>query len=168
MSVEGRGWGTRVGIDLVNWQQEEAAGLGRRRQASGGGTSRMSRHAQVRICERLGVQLPGRTRRRERGRTRLGRSSRGGSSTTCCKRDTCEEMNAEFTPMRWPGSWKSPSAVGLLKGTPINWLLVDRDAGLAPVIEAAKQAEITSPDYPGERLMICHNPLLEEERGRCD
>jgi transposase len=27
-------------------------------------------------------------------------------------------------------------------------------------------AEITSPDYPGERLMACHNPLLEEERGR--
>jgi hypothetical protein len=69
-------------------------------------------------------------------------------------------MNAEFTPMRWPGSWKSPSAVGLLKGTPINWLLVDRDAGLAPVIEAAKQAglevaEIAAPPagvaiIPGE------------------
>jgi hypothetical protein len=27
-------------------------------------------------------------------------------------------------------------------------------------------AEIASPDYPGERLMVCHNPLLEEERGR--
>ena len=27
------------------------------------GTSRMSREAQVRICERLGVQLPGPTRR---------------------------------------------------------------------------------------------------------
>src|ERR1035437_5822951 len=63
MSVEGRGWVTRVGIDLVNWQQEEPAGLGRRRQPSGGGTSRMSREAQVRICERLGVQLPGPTRR---------------------------------------------------------------------------------------------------------
>jgi hypothetical protein len=49
-------------------------------------------------------------------------------------------MNAEWTPMRWPGSWKSPSALGLLKGTPINWLLVDMDAGLAPVIEQAKQA----------------------------
>ena len=49
-------------------------------------------------------------------------------------------MNAEWTPMRWPGSWKSPSAVGLLKGTPINWLLVDRIADLAPVVEQAKQA----------------------------
>ena len=42
--------------------------------------------------------------------------------------------------MRWPGSWKSPSALALLNGTPINWLLVDKDAGLAPVIEQAKQA----------------------------
>jgi hypothetical protein len=42
--------------------------------------------------------------------------------------------------MRWPDSWKSPSTIGLLKGTPINWLLVDRDAGLGPVIEEAKLA----------------------------
>ena len=27
-------------------------------------------------------------------------------------------------------------------------------------------AEITSPDYPGERLVVCRNPLLAEERGR--
>lgn len=65
--------------------------------------------------------------------------------------------------MRWPGSWKSPSALGLLKGTPINWLLFDKDADLAPVAEQAKQAglhvaEIASPpagvsllkgDWPG-------------------
>ena len=25
-------------------------------------------------------------------------------------------------------------------------------------------AEITSPDYPGERLVVCKNPLLAEER----
>ena len=48
------------------------------------------------------------------------------------KHDTCDKMNAEWTPMRWPGSWKSPSALGLLKGTPINYLLVDKDAALAP------------------------------------
>src|SRR6516165_8757960 len=34
-----------------------------RRQPSGGGTSRMTRECQVRICERLGVKFPGPTRR---------------------------------------------------------------------------------------------------------
>src|SRR5262249_62339589 len=34
-----------------------------RRQPSGGGTSRMNREVQVRICERLGGKLPGPTRR---------------------------------------------------------------------------------------------------------
>src|SRR3974390_674308 len=33
-----------------------------RRQPSRGGTSRMNREVQVRICERLGVQFPGPTR----------------------------------------------------------------------------------------------------------
>ena len=27
-------------------------------------------------------------------------------------------------------------------------------------------AEITAPDYPGERLVVCRNPLLAEERAR--
>ena len=59
MSVEGRGWVTRVGIDLANWQQEEPADFGGRRQLSMAGTSRISREAQVRICSRLGVRFPG-------------------------------------------------------------------------------------------------------------
>ena len=33
-------------------------------------------------------------------------------------------------------------------------------------LDETNLAEITSPDYLGERLMVCHNPLLEEERGR--
>ena len=36
------------------------------RQPSYGGTSRMNREVHVRICERLGVQLPGATRRQAR------------------------------------------------------------------------------------------------------
>lgn len=34
------------------------------------------------------------------------------------------------------------------------------------LLDVSNLAEIASPDYPGERLMVCHNPLLEEERGR--
>src|SRR5207248_8611678 len=34
------------------------------------------------------------------------------------------------------------------------------------LLDETNLVEITSPDYPGERLMVCHNPLLEEERGR--
>jgi transposase len=34
------------------------------------------------------------------------------------------------------------------------------------LLDETNLAEVTSPDYPGERLMVCHNPLLEEERGR--
>jgi hypothetical protein len=60
--VEGRGRVTHVGIDSVNWQQEEPTGFGRRRQPSLGGTSRVSREAHARICERLGVKFPGATR----------------------------------------------------------------------------------------------------------
>jgi transposase len=34
------------------------------------------------------------------------------------------------------------------------------------LLDEKNLAEIASPVYPGERLMVCHNPLLEEERGR--
>ena len=63
MAVEGREQVTRIGIVRVNGEPEELDGSDGRRQPSGGGTSRVSREAQARICERLGVQLPGPTRR---------------------------------------------------------------------------------------------------------
>jgi hypothetical protein len=47
----------------VNGKPEEPTGFGRRRQPSLGGTSRMMREYHVRICEGLGVKLPGSTRR---------------------------------------------------------------------------------------------------------
>jgi hypothetical protein len=47
----------------VNWQQEEPAGFGGRRQPSLGGTSRVNREVYARFCERLGVRFPGPTRR---------------------------------------------------------------------------------------------------------
>ena len=52
---------------LVNRQREEPTGCDGGRQLSMNGTSRVSREAQARICERLGVQLPGPTRRLAKG-----------------------------------------------------------------------------------------------------
>ena len=64
MVAEGREQVTRIGIVRVNGQPEELDGPDGRRQPSKGGTSRVSREAQARICERLGVKFPGPTRRR--------------------------------------------------------------------------------------------------------
>ena len=61
MAVEGREQVTRIGIVRVNGQPEELDGPDGRRQPSLGGTSRVSREAQARICERLGVKFPGAT-----------------------------------------------------------------------------------------------------------
>ncbi len=44
--------------------------------------------------------------------------------------------------------------------------LVEKGALQLSLLDEKNLVEITSPDYPGERLMVCHNPLLEEERGR--
>ncbi len=63
MPAERREQVTRVGIVRVNGQPEELDGPDGRRQPSMGGTSRVSREAQARICERLGVKFPGATRR---------------------------------------------------------------------------------------------------------
>ena len=64
MPVERRGQVTRIRISRVNGQPEELEGLDGRRQPSLGGTSRISREAYVRFCERLGVKSPGATRPR--------------------------------------------------------------------------------------------------------
>lgn len=44
--------------------------------------------------------------------------------------------------------------------------LVEKGALQLSLFDEKNLAEITSPDYPGERLMACYNPLLEQERGR--
>ena len=62
--MEQRGQAIRVMITLVNWQQDEPIGYGGGRQLSMDGTSRVTGDSHARICERLGVQIPGATRRR--------------------------------------------------------------------------------------------------------
>jgi hypothetical protein len=73
--VEQRRQAIRVMIVLVNWQQEEPNACGGGRQLSLNGTSRVNREVYARFCERLGVKIPGPTRRWETGR-RLGVSAR--------------------------------------------------------------------------------------------
>src|ERR1051325_7236842 len=52
-------------------------------------------------------------------------------------------MNQQSTPMRWPPAWKDPAALELLKGTPVNYLLVESGADLGPVAAKARQDGIT-------------------------
>src|SRR5262252_2567112 len=63
MAVEPRGQAIRVMINLVNRKREEPAGCGGGRQPSLNGTSRVTGDCHARICERLGVKIPGATRR---------------------------------------------------------------------------------------------------------
>ncbi len=44
--------------------------------------------------------------------------------------------------------------------------LVKQGALQLSLLDQKNLAEITARDYPGERLMVCHNPVLEEERKR--
>ena len=44
--------------------------------------------------------------------------------------------------------------------------LVKQGALQLSLLDEKNLAEITSPEYPGERLLVCHNPLLEQERKR--
>jgi len=44
--------------------------------------------------------------------------------------------------------------------------LVDEGALQLSLLDEKNLAEITSPEYPGERLMVYHNPVLEERRRR--
>src|SRR6516164_2831180 len=62
MPVERRGQVTDVGSEPTG--NRRSSNSRRERQPSFGGTSRMTRECQVRICERLGVKLPGPTRQR--------------------------------------------------------------------------------------------------------
>ena len=60
MPAERRGQVTDVGSEPTG--NRRSSDSQRKAAAFGGGTSRMTRECQVRICERLGVKLPGPTR----------------------------------------------------------------------------------------------------------
>jgi len=65
-------------------------------------------------------------------------------------------MTAPRTPMRWPRSWNSPSALELLNGTSIDTLLIDNSDEFEPVRAAAEQRglHVVHPDTPPEGVSL--------------
>ena len=55
--------------------------------------------------------------------------------------------------------------ISALRGPAIKKLLENKDFTMS-LFDDRDLAEITSPDYPGERLMVCRNPLLAQDRRR--
>jgi hypothetical protein len=66
----------------------------------------------------------------------------------------CEELRP--AGLDWITALKAPQIRALL----------DAGAFQLSLFDERDLAEITSPDFPGERLVVCRNPLLAEERAR--
>ena len=77
---------------------------------------------------------------------------------------TTARIRADFEPRSfdWISAFRSSDIRKLLKAAP--------ETGEAPLdpesLVPDAVAEIQSPDYPGERLLVCLNPRLREERAR--
>ena len=56
--------------------------------------------------------------------------------------------------------------ISCLRSADIRKLLETRDPSDAPLFTQSNLAEITHPDFPGERLIVCYNPLLAADRAR--
>ena len=88
-----------------------------------------------------------------RRRFGLGRVALVGDRGMITNARVREEL--EPAGLDWISTLKSADIRKLMKGPP---------AADAPVPDAV--AEIASPDFPGERLMVCFNPRLRDERRR--
>ena len=66
------------------------------------------------------------------------------------------EQLRQYPQLGWISTLRSPAIRKLVESGAIQLSLFDQQ----------NLAEITSPDYPGERLVVCYNPLLAEERRR--
>jgi len=79
---------------------------------------------------------------------------------------------ARWTPMRWPTTWQDPATVSLLKGTAINYLLVEKGDALAAVRSRARQEAIevaeTGAMIPGVSILKGEWPGVRMSRGRSD
>ena len=70
--------------------------------------------------------------------------------------DTQIETLRKHRGLGWISALRSEAIRGLVDGGALQLSLFDEQ----------NLAEITSADFPGERLMACHNPLLAEDRRR--
>jgi len=55
--------------------------------------------------------------------------------------------------------------ISALRGPAVRKLVENKDIDMS-LFDDRDMAEITSPDFPGERLMVCRNPFLAEDRRR--
>src|SRR3954468_16508723 len=71
---------------------------------------------------------------------------------------TQARIEADLAPagLDWITALRAPALCGLVEGGALQLTLFD----------ARDMAAITSPDYPGERLIVCRNPDLARERAR--
>jgi DDE family transposase len=71
---------------------------------------------------------------------------------------TAARLREDVAPAQldWITALRAPQVKALVRGGALQLTLFDQ----------TDLAEITSPDYPGERLVACHNPFLEAERAR--
>src|SRR4051794_11020470 len=71
---------------------------------------------------------------------------------------TQARIEADLAPagLDWITALRAPAIRGLVEGGALQLTLFD----------ARDMAAITSPDYPGERLIVCRNPDLARERAR--
>lgn len=71
---------------------------------------------------------------------------------------TSARIEAELKPagLDWITALRAPAIQALADGGPLQLSLFDEK----------DMAEISSPDYPGERLIVCRNPALAAERAR--
>jgi len=70
--------------------------------------------------------------------------------------ETQMDQLRQYPQLGWISTLRSPAIRKLVESGAIQLSLFDQQ----------NLAEITSPDYPGERLVVCYNPLLAEERRR--
>ena len=71
---------------------------------------------------------------------------------------TAARLREDVAPahLDWITALRAPQVKALVRGRNLQLTLFDQ----------ADLAEITSPDFPGERLVACKNPFLEAERAR--